>query len=447
MILAARLRTASLLPLLMLAAGGAAAQGGFVPLFDGKTTAGWVQRGGQAVYAVEDGAIVGRTVLDTANSFLCPPREYADFVLEFEVMVDPKLNSGVQVRSLSDPAYRAGVVHGYQIEIDPSERGWSGGIYDEQRRGWLQKPEHDEAARRAFRNGQWNRYRVEANGDRLRTWVNDVPVSDLTDGMTRSGFIGFQVHSARDAGLAVRWRNIRLKELPRATTGLAPNTLTEEERQQGFRLLWDGHTSWGWRSAKAKDFPKQGWAIEDGVLSVVETGGAESRAGGDIVTEARFAAFELKLEFRLTPGANSGVKYYVDTELNKAEGSAIGLEFQLLDDATHPDAKMGRDGNRTLASLYDLIPAAAGKRTRPIGEWNEARIVSDGRRVEHWLNGAKTVEFERGSEEFRRLVAISKYKVWPAFGERPDGPILLQDHGNRVDFRNVKIREIQAAAR
>jgi hypothetical protein len=446
MILAARLRTASLLPLLMLAAGGAAAQDGFVPLFDGKTTAGWVQRGGQAVYAVEDGAIVGRTVLDTPNSFLCPPKEYADFVLEFEVMVDPKLNSGVQVRSLSDPAYRAGVVHGYQIEIDPSERGWSGGIYDEQRRGWLQKPEHDEAARRAFRNGQWNRYRVEANGDRLRTWVNDVPVSDLTDGMTRSGFIGFQVHSARDAGLVVRWRNIRLKELPRAKTGLAPNTLTEEERQQGFRLLWDGHTSWGWRSAKGKDFPKQGWAIEDGVLSVVETGGAESRAGGDIVTEARFAAFELKLEFRLTPGANSGVKYYVDTELNKAEGSAIGLEFQLLDDATHPDAKMGRDGNRTLASLYDLISAAAGKRTRPIGEWNEARIVSDGRRVEHWLNGAKTVEFERGSEEFRRLVAISKYKVWPAFGERPDGPILLQDHGNRVDFRNVKIREIQAAA-
>jgi hypothetical protein len=421
----------------------AGADDGWVTLFDGRTTAGWVQRGGKAVYTAEDGALVGRTVLDTPNSFLCPPKEYADFVLEFEVWVDPKLNSGVQVRSASRPGYRNGVVHGYQIEIDPSERAWSGGIYDEQRRGWLANPKDDPAARKAFRVGEWNRYRVEAAGDRLRTWVNDVPVSDLVDGMTRSGFIGFQVHQAKEAGLAVKWRSIRIRELPRAATGLSPNTLTEAELAEGWRLLWDGHTTWGWRSAKGDEFPKSGWEIQDGVLSVEETGGAESRAGGDIVTEAAYAAFELKVDFRLTPGANSGIKYYVDTDLNKAEGSAIGLEYQLLDDAAHPDAKMGRDGNRTLASLYDLIPAAAGKKVRPIGEWNEARIVSDGRHVEHWLNGAKVLEYERGSEEYRRLVAMSKYKVWPAFGERPSGPILLQDHGNRVSFRNVKIRDLK----
>jgi hypothetical protein len=223
----------------------------------------------------------------------------------------------------------------------------------------------------------------------------------------------------------------------------APNTLTAAEKRQGWKLLWDGQTTKGWRAAKGKEFPKAGWEIKDGELSVVETGGAESRAGGDIVTEAAYAAFELKLDFRLTPGANSGIKYYVDTELNKGEGSAIGLEYQLLDDAKHPDAKAGRDGNRTLASLYDLIPAAASKPAKPIGEWNEARIVSDGRHVEHWLNGAKVLEFERGSEGFRKLVAISKYKVWPSFGERPGGPILLQDHGNRVSFRNVKIRELK----
>jgi hypothetical protein len=422
---------------------GAGGEDTWVALFDGKSAAGWIQRGGKAVYTVENGALVGRTVLDTPNSFLCPPKEYADFVLEFEVWVDPRLNSGVQVRSESKPDYRNGVVHGYQIEIDPSERAWSGGIYDEQRRGWLASAKDDPAARKAFKVGEWNRYRVEAAGDRLRTWINDVPVSDLTDGMTRSGFLGFQVHQAKEAGLAVKWRNIRLKELPRARTGLSPNTLTDAERAEGWQLLWDGHTTWGWRSAKGKEFPKEGWEIRDGVLSVAETGGAESRAGGDIVTEQSYAAFDLKVEFRLTPGANSGIKYYVDTELNKGEGSAIGLEFQLLDDALHPDAKAGREGNRTLASLYDLIPAAAGKKVKPIGEWNEARIVSTGRHVEHWLNGAKVLEYERGSEEFRKLVAMSKYKIWPAFGEKPSGPILLQDHGNRVSFRNVKIRELE----
>ena len=415
---------------------------GFVSLFDGKSTAGWLQRGGKALFAVEDGALVGRTVPGEKNSFLCPPADYADFVLEFEVWVDPKLNSGVQIRSLSDPAYRGGVVHGYQVEIDPSERGWSGGIYDEQRRGWLASPVEGQRGQKAFKPGAWNRYRVEANGDRLRTWVNEVPVSDLVDGLTRSGFIGFQVHLAKEAGLAVKWRNVRILELPRAATGLAPNTLSDAERALGWRLLWDGHTAWGWRSAKGKEFPKQGWEIQDGVLSVVETGGAESLAGGDIVTEAGYRAFELKLEFRLTPGANSGVKYYVDTELNQGEGSAIGLEFQLLDDARHPDAKAGRDGNRTLGSLYDLVPAAGTKPVKPIGEWNEARVLSDGRHVEHWLNGTKVLEFERGSEAFRKLVAESKYKLWPAFGERPSGPILLQDHGNRVSFRNLKIREI-----
>jgi len=336
---------------LLLLPAAAPAADDWVALFDGKSTAGWIQRGGKADFSVEDGALVGRTALGEKNSFLCPPKEYADFVLEFEVWVDPKLNSGVQVRSESRPEYRSGAVHGYQIEIDPSERAWSGGIYDEQRRGWLVSPKDDPAARKAFKVGEWNRYRVEANGDRLRTWINDVAVSDLTDGLTRSGFIGFQVHQAEADGLVVKWRSIRIRELPRAATGLSPNTLTDAERAEGWRLLWDGNTTWGWRSARGKEFPKGGWEIKDGVLSVVETGGAESRAGGDIVTVASYAAFDLKLEFRLTPGANSGVKYYVDTELNKGEGSAIGLEFQLLDDARHPDAKLGRDGNRTLASL------------------------------------------------------------------------------------------------
>ena len=309
-------------------------------LFDGKTTAGWIQRGGKAAYTVEDGALVGRTVLGEKNSFLCPPKEYADFVLEFEVWVDPKLNSGVQVRSASRPDYRDGVVHGYQIEIDPSERAWSGGIYDEQRRGLAAEPEG--RPRRA--EGVQGR-RVEPLPRRGR----GRPPPDL--GQRRAGVGPDRRDGRAPASSASRSTRRRRRgssssggasgsrSSPRAATGLAPNTLTDAERAEGWQLLWDGRTTWGWRSAKGKEFPKEGWEIKDGVLSVVETGGAESRAGGDIVTEAAFTAFDLKVEFRLTPGANSGIKYYVDTELNKAEGSAIGLEFQLLDDATHPDAK------------------------------------------------------------------------------------------------------------
>ncbi len=133
----------------------------------------------------------------------------------------------------------------------------------------------------------------------------------------------------------------------------------------------------------------------------------------------------------------------MDTEINKGEGSAIGLEYQVLDDEKHPDAKAGRNGNRTIASLYDLIPAATTKKVNPVGEWNEARVVSNGRHVEHWLNGAKVLEYERGSEAFRALVAESKYKVFPGFGEKPAGNLLLQDHGNRVSFRNLKIRPLK----
>lgn len=424
----------------------ALADSSFVALFDGRSTQGWIQRGGRAPFTVEDGVLVGRTLEGEKNSFLCPPGTYADFVLEFEVWVDPALNSGVQIRSHETPDYRDGVVHGYQVEIDPSPRAWSGGIYDEQRRGWLQNPKDDPAAQKAFRRDEWNRFRIEAKGDRLRTWVNGVAVADLVDGLDRAGFVGFQVHAAKRSGLAVKWRDIRIRELPHQKTGQSPNTLTEEEREAGWRLLWDGRSGWGWRSAQAREFPKQGWEMKDGALTVLGSSGAGAPGGGDILTEASFAAFELKFEFRLTPGANSGVKYYVHTDLEAAKGSAVGLEYQLLDDDRHPDAKRGRDGNRTLASLYDLLPASNTK-ARPAGEWNAARIVSDGVRVEHWLNGTQVLEYERGTEAFRERIAQSKYQGWPGFGELAAGPILLQDHGDRVSFRNLKIREIPAGTR
>jgi len=162
------------------------------------------------------------------------------------------------------------------------------------------------------------------------------------------------------------------------------------------------------------------------------------------VTTQEYGDFEVKVDFKLTRGANSGIKYYVDTDLNKGPGSSIGLEYQILDDAVHPDAKLGNHpGSRTLASLYDLIQADVDKPVHPIGEWNSAHIISKDGHVEHWLNGMKVLEYERGSEAFKELVAGSKYVDWPNFGEATSGPILLQDHGDRVSFKNIKIKAIK----
>ena len=236
----------------------------------------------------------------------------------------------------------------------------------------------------------------------------------------------------------------------------APNTLTAQEKAGGWKLLWDGKTTAGWRSAKADEFPTKSWQIKDGVLTVdpgLNKGEAESQSGGDIITRDRYANFELTADFKTSYGCNSGIKIFVQPDISPidkvtgqptAKGSAIGLEFQILDDAHHPDAKLGRAGDRTIGSLYDLMPAPKDKKVMPVGEWNHARILSQGQHVTFWLNGAKTVEFERGSAAFRALVAASKYHDIPNFGEWADGHILLQEHGSEASFRNVKIRELPA---
>lgn len=452
--------------LLLVASSSAAMAAGdsWKDLFNGKDLDGWVQRGGKAGYKVEDGCVVGTSTLNTPNSFLCTDRDYADFILEYEFKVDPRLNSGVQIRSQSFsspeeitwdgkkiriPANR---VHGYQIEIDPNpvqNRWWAAGIFDEARRGWLYPgilggngKEFGDQGRKIFKQEDWNKVRVEAIGDSIKTTLNGTPCASIRDSMTPSGFIALQVHGIGNNkaidGSQVRWRNLRIQEVEAP----ADNVLTDSEKAEGWALLWDGKTSTGWRSAKGSDFPKAGWKMDGGVLSIHETGGAESAAAGDIITTEKFSDFELSVDFKITPGANSGIKIFVDPSINKGEGSAIGPEFQVLDDARHPDAKLGKNGNRTIGSLYDLIPAPKDKRVNPVGEWNNARIRSEGKQVTFWLNSVKTVSFERGSKEWKDRVAGSKYKVWENFGELPEGHILLQDHGNQVFYKNIKLRKL-----
>ncbi|WP_299122238.1 DUF1080 domain-containing protein [uncultured Winogradskyella sp.] len=425
----------------------------WVDLINNNSLEGWNIKGGEAKYIVEDGVVIGTTAANTPNTFLTTNEMYGDFIFEIDFKVDSTMNSGIQIRSNSVPYYREGMVHGYQVEIDPSKRSWSGGIYDEKRRKWLHTLENNQEAQKAFKQNEWNHYRVEAIGDTIKTWINSVPASYLIDDKTASGFFGLQVHSIgknKDKlGKQVMWKNAKIltENLSKYTTKstlqpvVTKNNLTVNEQKSGWQMLWDGKTTNGWRGAKLDAFPDKGWVIENGELIVLASGGGESEAGGDIVTTEDYSNFELQVDFKLTPGANSGIKYYVDTEINKGPGSSIGLEYQILDDELHPDAKLGsHEGSRTVCSLYDLIQANPEKPIKPIGEWNTAYIKSIDNHVEHWINDVKVLEYERGSEEFLKLVSESKYKKWPNFGLLEKGQILLQDHGDKVSFRNIKIK-------
>jgi hypothetical protein len=431
------------------------AQGDWENLFNGKDFKGWKQLNGKAKYEVINGEAVGTTVADEPNSFMVTEQNYGDFILELEYKVPQGMNSGIQFRSLSKPDFKNGRVHGYQFEVDPSPRAWTGGIYDEARRDWLYTMEYNPGAKNSFKPDEWNKARIECIGTSIRTFVNGIATGHVVDDVTLSGFIALQVHSLQKGeqpGKQIKWRNIRiqtknLKPSPPDQifiVNLIPNTISEAEKNNGVTLLWDGKTSAGWRGAYKDKFPEQGWEIADGTLSVLKSAGAESQNGGDIVTMNEYGAFDLQFEFRLTEGANSGLKYFV-TEKEGNKGSAIGLEYQMLDDAKHPDAKQGVVGNRTLASLYDLIPSLKIQRgQRKVGDWNWGRVIvfPDGR-VEHWLNGYKVVEYQRGTPIYQALVARSKYAQYENFGMAEKGKILLQDHGDNVSFRSIKIKELK----
>jgi hypothetical protein len=232
----------------------------------------------------------------------------------------------------------------------------------------------------------------------------------------------------------------------------APNTLTPAERTAGWKLLFDGRTLTGWRGLGYDTVPTAHWVVVDGAIKKIASGNvprvADGRplAGGDLMTVDSFADFELSFEWKVAPGANSGVKYNVSEAMSMAQGgtggpshSALGFEYQVLDDDRHEDAKIL---SHRAAALYDLIPPNDTKRLRPVGEWNSSRVVFRGNHGEHWLNGQQLVAFELGTARMDSLLAASKYKAIPRFGEKRRGHIVLQDHGDEVYYRGIKVRPL-----
>src|SRR6478735_8318714 len=297
-------------------------------LFDGKTLNGWKEMTGSAIYTVENGMIVGTTVAKSPNSFLVSDQRLTgDFVLEMETMMtDANTNSRIQFKSNFDAEANNGKgrIYGYQFELDPSPRKWSGGIYDEGRRDWLYPGSYNPKGQALFTTNVFHKVRVECIGNTVKTWLDGAPVAILADSLTTNqGLIALQVHGIgrpQDAGIKIYWKNIRIQtknikplEFPKGiyVVNLVPNELTAYEQQSDWKLLFDGKTTNGWIGAYKNAFPDKGWEVKDGILKVLASEGKESTNGGDIVTQKEYTAFDLSFDFKLTNGANSGFKYFV----------------------------------------------------------------------------------------------------------------------------------------
>jgi hypothetical protein len=421
---------------------------GWEYLFNGKNLEGWKQLGGVAKFEVINGEIVGTTVLNTPNTFLTTEKLYSDFILEVEFILSERMNSGIQFRSESYPEYNNGVVHGYQCEVDPSERSWSGGIFDESRRSWLYPVDLNPDAKSAFKIGEWNKFRIECIGSSMRTWLNGIPVAHLIDDMTPEGFIALQVHSIRDnkehLGRQIKWRNIRIKTKNLVPSppdniyivNLIPNDLNPSEVFQGYKLLFDGETTDGWESFCKDSIYLDRWVAEDGVLSYHPEFGSKKN---NIATVENYNAFDLKFDFNLSAQSESGIIY----RMGKVDLSK-GLEYQLFDDLSYSDEQISIDTGHACASLFGLIPAKyyPWMNKKP-GIWNQGRIIlSADDKVQHWLNGRKVVEYDLKDGIVQDLATGAKPSIIKDFMIAKESPVILQASEGVVAFRSIKIRRL-----
>ncbi len=359
------------------------------PLFNGKNLEGWTQKGGKANYKVakdedDNPIILGTTVPRTPNSFLCTVKRYGDFILEYEYKCDDRLNSGVQIRSnafdkpmdfvvgAKKRTVAEGRVHGYQIEIDANkpQRMWSGGVYEEGRRGWLfpgagggDTAKVSEQGKEAYKPGKWNHVRVVAKGPRIQTWLNGVPRADLVDPFTVDGFIGLQVHGVGkvEEPLPVAWRNIKIIDLGRLK----------------WQPIFDGKTLNGWTPTVENT-----WSVKDG--AIVGRCAASEKRHSILISDKQYDNFTLRVVYKAIEG-NSGVYFRVD----KVAGSVGVHGFQAEIDPNNDAGGLYETGGRG----WVVKPTAEQVKSwyRP-NEWNEMVVSAHGKRVVVHVNGVKTAE-------------------------------------------------------
>ncbi len=379
---------------------------GFVSLFDGETLKGFRLINGTADYEAIAGTILGTTKRGSPNSFLCTEKRYGDFELQFEVkLMNPQLNSGVQIRSNSYDHHRNGRVHGYQVEI--ASNGNAGFIYDEARRGWLSKDRSDTKARAAFRSDDWNHYRILCAGNAIQTWVNGVPVATISDPMTAEGFIGLQVHGVKgDPHWQVAWRNLWIREI-------------DEDRSVP---IFDGKTLNGWKGKP------NGWHVD------TEGNLARRQRSGYLWTEETYGDFELQAEFKIAEKCNSGIFFRTDPG-NPVQG---GFEIQILDSHGRKEV-----GVHDCGALYDAL-APRMNAMKPADEWNRCVIRAQGPHISVRLNGEEVINANldhwttgNTNPDGSRNKFRTPLKELPRFGH-----IGLQDHGHPVWFRNLRITRL-----
>lgn len=374
-----------------------AEEDGFTSLFNGKDLTGWSKLGGKATFHVENGEIVGTTQFNTPNTFLTTNQHYSDFDLRFEVKLDnDELNSGCQIRSNSTSNYRNGSVHGYQCEIE-SRYGEAGFIYDESRRGWLSKDRSGDVKKAAYKKGQWNDYRILCQGDSIQTWVNGVAIANVTDSLTSNGFIGLQVHHVfNKEPLKVRWRNIRLKELP--------------EEHNAVKELRAFTTTGNW-SADSHGTIK---------LTPREGEGGWSRFDSYLWLNKQYADFSCSFEYRQEKGGNSGFYFRTQDTKNPVHS---GIEVQLFDSHGSTSALTDHDAGGLIPGFPPSSNAA-----NPAQTWNKMEVRCEGNHLKVWLNGVKVQDL---------YLQHTPLKSRPA-----KGFIGFQDHSKPLQIRKLSIREL-----